>query len=591
MPSYLTMQPFRSSLPALLALLLLAPLPLRAQAPVPVQTLTPGQAPAGSTLSNKIPQQPRMPKPPALIDPAGPAVSLESSEAMFDVAVALNACGYDAGLAQSDPLRQEVRDQVNKAAQASAAVRDARDQLCLFVAQHRLFEGSRDLSQYVSLALYLTPPPELALSVDESDLPPDATQVSDMLPILRKFADAIQLHLIWLRFHPQYEAESEKLHDSLTQMILDVNTYLKLPASTYTGSRFLVVLEPMLDPAQTNARVYGSDYVVVAAPVNGTINMQDVRHTYLHYMIEPLLYARASSLDRMLPFLKTVRDAPLDYQYRSDIVSLTVESMIRAVEARTMNTGVTIFDFPADSPREDLPRLQHRHDVSIQQAEAVRQAAVNKDMSDGFVLTEYFYKELGPFERGPESLKEAMGPMVYGMDVDAEVHRAKQVTFVEQAPADVIRNPVSSRGLDQAEVDLKAGDAEGASKLAMQAIKDRTADPARADYVLGLTWLMKGDTDSATNDFRETTRLTQDPRLLAWSHIWLGRIDDVRDERPDALNEYKAAMTVRDGQQDTLEAAERGLKQPYALNQTNSSAAAAGTAGAGAEPGDASKPQ
>jgi tetratricopeptide (TPR) repeat protein len=583
------MQPFRSSLSALLVLSLLAPLTLCAQSPAGQLPAT--QSPPAKTLSDTTrQQQPRMQKPPALIDPAGPAVSLESSEALFDVAVALNACGYDAGLAESDPVRQKVRDQVNQAAQGSAEARDARDKLCLFIAQHRLFEGSRDLSQYVSLALYLTPPPELALSVDESDLPPDATQVSDMLPVLRKFAEAIQLHLIWLRFHPEYEAEAEKLHDPLTKMIVDVNTYLKLPASTYTGSRFLVVLEPMLDPAQTNARVYGSDYVVVAAPVNGSISLQDVRHTYLHYVIEPLLYARASSLDRMLPFLKTVRDAPLDYEYRSDIVSLTIESMIRAVEARTMNTGVAIFNFPPDSPREDLPRLQHRHDLSVQQSEAIRQALVNKDMSDGFVLTQYFYKELGPFERGPESLKEAMGPMVYGMDVDAEVHRAKQVTFVEQAPADVIRNPASGRGLDKAELELKAGDAEGASRLAMQAIKDRTADPARADYLLGLTWLMKGDTDSATNDFKETTRLTEDPRLLAWSHIWLGRIDDVRDARPDALSEYKTALTVRDGQQDTLEAARKGLEQPYALNTTNSSAGSSAGA-AGASQGDESKPQ
>ncbi len=557
------MQPSRFRLFALLSLLLLAGCALYAQKPAPktIQSKNQGLA------------QPRVPKPPALIDPAGPAVSLTSSEALFDVAVALNACGYDAGLAHSDPVRQQVREQINQAAQASPEARDARDQLCLFINQHQLSEGSRDLAQYVSLALYLTAPPELTLSVDQTDLPPDATQVVDMLPVLRKFADAIQLHLIWLRFHPEYEGEIDRLHDPLTQMILEANTYLKLPASTYTGSRFLVVLEPMLDPSQTNARVYGSDYVVVASPVNGEINLHDVRHTYLHYVIEPLLYAHASTLDRFLPLLKAVREAPLDYQYRADIVSLTIECMIRAIEARTMSTGVAIYNVPATAPRAELPQLQHRHDLTVQQGAAVRQDAVNKSMSEGFVLTQYFFNQLGQLEHNPEGLKEAIGPMVYGMDVDAEVHRAKQITFVEQAPADVIRNPGSGRGLDQAEAKIKAGDAEGASKLATQAIKDRTADPARADYLLGLTWLMKGDVDSAVNDFKETTRLTQDPRLLAWSHIWLGRIDDVRDARPDAVTEYKAAMTVRDGQQDTLEAAQKGLSQPYTLTHANSSGA------------------
>jgi tetratricopeptide (TPR) repeat protein len=537
------------------ALLLLPPAMLPAQTPA---------AKAGTELK----QPPRVPKPPALIDPAGPSVSLQSSEALFDVAVALNACGYDAGLAGSDPIRQRVRDQVNQAAQASPDARDARDALCTFINQHRLYESSRDLAQYVSLALYLTPPPELSPSVEEVDLPPDATQVVGMLPLLRKFAEKTELHLVWLRFHPDYEAETTKLHDPLTRMILNTNIYLKLPTGTYTGSRFLVVPEPLLDPGQTNARVYGADYVVVASPVNGVVNLHDVRHTYLHYEIEPLLYARASSLDRLLPLLKTVKDAPLEYQYRADIVSLVIECMIRAVEARTLDTGVAIFTVPANAPRPEIPRLQHQRDVTLQQAEAVRVKAVNTAMTEGFVLTQYFYDQLGAFEHNPESLREAIGPMVYGMDVDTQVHRAKQIAFVEQAPGDVIRTTVSGRGLDQAETKLKAGDAESASKLAMQALKDHTADPARADYLLALTWLMKGDMDSATNDFKETIRLTEDPRLLAWSHIYLGRIADVHDQRPDALAEYKTAMTVRDGQQDTLQAAQKGLDAPFSLPHT-----------------------
>ena len=533
----------------LLAAVLLLAAPLLAQKP--------GAKPA--------PEPPHVPKPPALVDPTGPAVTLQTSEALFDVAAALNACGYNAGLGGSDPVRAKVRGAIEAASQASAEAQAARDELCGFINGHRLYEGSRDLSQYVSLALYLTPPPELAPSVEQTELPPDATQVEQMLPILRKWAQAVDLHLIFLRFHPEYETEGTKRHDPLTRMILDTNVYLRQPTSSYTGSRFLVVLEPLLDPGQTNARVYGTDYVVVASPVNGTVNLHDVRHTYLHYEIEPLLYSRASSLDRLLPLLKTVRDAPLDYQYRADIVSLTAESLIRAVEARTMDTGVAPFVMPTNAQRIDMPRLEHERDLTVQKAEAARQNAVNNSMRAGFVLTQYFYNQMGLFEHNSESLREAMGPMVYGMDVDGEAHRAKQIAFVEQAPSDVVRNPASGRGLDQAEAKLKAGDADGASKLAEQALKDHTADPARANYLLALSWLLKGDTDSAANDFHEAIRLTQDPRLLAWSHIYLGRIADVRDERPDALLEYKTALAVRAGQPDTLAAAQTGLAAPVAL--------------------------
>src|SRR5215475_89180 len=52
-------------------------------------------------------------------------------------------------------------------------------------------------------------------------------------------------------------------------------------------------------------------------------------------------------------------------------------------------------------------------------------------------------------------------------------------------------------------------------------------------------------------------------KIRAWSPIYLGRIHDIREERDDALVEYKTALTVRDGQPDTKAAAEKGIKQPF----------------------------
>ena len=114
----------------------------------------------------------------------------------------------------------------------------------------------------------------------------------------------------------------------------------------------------MLSPKMVNARVYGTDYVVVVSPVNGTIPMKDVRHTYLHYMIEPLLYSRSNAIDRMQPILKEVRDAPLEFRYRSETVPLVVECLIKAIEARTMNTGIPDYKIPAGVERSELPRYE-----------------------------------------------------------------------------------------------------------------------------------------------------------------------------------------------------------------------------------------
>src|SRR5271165_3393426 len=50
-----------------------------------------------------------------LVDPAGPTISLISSEPVFAMAAALNACGYDEGLDESAPVRQHVREELNQA--------------------------------------------------------------------------------------------------------------------------------------------------------------------------------------------------------------------------------------------------------------------------------------------------------------------------------------------------------------------------------------------------------------------------------------------------------------------------------------------
>ena len=100
------------------------------------------------------------------------------------------------------------------------------------------------------------------------------SQVAGILPLLRSFNRLANLHLIWLHNRPGYERELNQLHDSLTRMIVATNAYLKLPVgAAQNGRRFLVVIEPLLDPQQTDARVYGTDYVVVASPVDGVIRM------------------------------------------------------------------------------------------------------------------------------------------------------------------------------------------------------------------------------------------------------------------------------------------------------------------------------
>jgi hypothetical protein len=512
-------------------------------------------------------------KAPSLVDPAGPTISLVSSEPVFLMAAALNACGYDEGLEESAPVRKRVRDEMNLALSKSEDARSKRDKICLYIAQHRMTGGERDIAQYISLALYLTPPPELETSVELTEMPPDSTQVVEIVPLLRDFAAAVDLHGIWLAVHRTYDAEADRLHDPISNMIVSTNLYLKMPAETYNGRRFIVVIEPMLSPSAVNARIYGADYVVVVSPVNGTIRMSDVRHTYLHYVIEPLLFARANAVDRMQPILKEVREAPLEFRLRSDTVPLAIECLIKAIEARTMDTGIPEYRIPVNADRSEMPRYEHERQLYQQKVDAIRVAAMRHDMNQGFVLTQYFYEELIQFEKDPASLKDTIGEIVYSMDVDQQVHRARQIDFDKEADGDVLSRskPRKLTGLDLAEARLAAGDVATASAMARQTLTvhadtlESVADSARAEFILARAAVLMGHPEQAIDGFQKTLAASKDPRLLSWSHIYLGRMLDLDCKRDQALAEYQEALKTRDGQQDTRLAAERGVKTAYAV--------------------------
>jgi tetratricopeptide (TPR) repeat protein len=89
---------------------------------------------------------------------------------------------------------------------------------------------------------------------------------------------------------------------------------------------------------------------------------------------------------------------------------------------------------------------------------------------------------------------------------------------------------------------------------------------------------MTGQPDTAVDDFQKTLATTKEQRLLAWSHIYLGRMLDLECKRDEALAEYNQALAARDGQQDTRLAAERGAKTAYTVKGQGCDDADDGTA-------------
>jgi tetratricopeptide (TPR) repeat protein len=248
--------------------------------------------------------------------------------------------------------------------------------------------------------------------------------------------------------------------------------------------------------------------------------------------------------------------------------------------------------------RSDLPRYEHELQVYQSKVDAVRVSTVNHDMTQGFVLTQYFYEQLLQFEKDPASLSDSIGEMVYSMDVEQQVHRARQIEFDKEADGDVLTRskPRKLAGLDLAEARLAAGDAATAGAMARQALavredsSDSVADNARANFILARVAIVSGHPEDAINDFQKTLSTSKEPRLIAWSHIYLGRMLDLDCKRDEAVAEYKEALESRDGQQDTRVAAERGVKTAYAV-KGHSCEEDADDASPAAAPGNAATPE
>jgi tetratricopeptide (TPR) repeat protein len=468
------------------------------------------------------------------------SVALDTSEALFTVLTAINTCGYDQELGVSDPLRSRVRSEVARARDSSQEAKDATQAMCKYYDEHRQPDASKTLSQYISLALYLQPAPNLTAKVKEADMPPDATAVLGILPLMQKFYETAGLHSIWEGDRQALSALTERYHQPLAKILFDTEIYLKLPSAGRLGREFTVYIDPMGAPGQTNARNYGSDYYVVISPGTGSsLKIEQIRHTYLHYLLDPLAMKYPTAMKRLEPLLQTVKTAPMDESFKSDVSLLVTECFIRAIEARTGGSAKAL--------------------------EAERVQAVENSAQQGFILAPYFYEALTRFEKDPAGLRNAYGDLVGDIDVRKEQKRVTQITFATNSDPELLHlsRPAEGKLLVAAEKRLTAGDAESAQKLAQQALEEKNEDPGRALFILAEVATHNSDMQGARNYFEQALEVAHEPKVVAWSHIFLGRIFDLQEDRPAALDHYRAAESAGSALPEAKAAAELGLRQPY----------------------------
>ena len=466
-------------------------------------------------------------------------MTLDTSETLFTILASMNACGYDDGLNASDALRKQVRSEVVRASHDSDIALSAVGQLCQYYRDHARPDPSRNLAQFVSLALYLGDPPNFLPKVKEAELPPDAQNVIGFATLASGFYEEAGLHAIWQKHHDAYTHLTDRYHEPLSKTLFDAEIYLKLPSAGYLGRGFTVLLDPLGAPDQVNARNYGNDYFVVISPAGQELKMDQIRHTYLHYLLDPLALKYPATIKRLDPLLEAVKRAPMEESFKVDTSLLVTECLVRAIEIRMQGSAKT--------------------------PEALRTDAVEKSVEQGYILTRYFYDSLAQFEKDPEGIKNAYMDLLSGIDIKKEEKRAADTQFASEASPEVLSfaRPKSAHLVAVAERRLAAGDMKAAQELAEKALNDGHEDAGRALFVLAQVATANRDMAGAEGYFERALKATQEPKVVAWSHLYLGRIFDLQERRENALDEYHAALTAGAALPEVKAAAERGLQQPY----------------------------
>jgi tetratricopeptide (TPR) repeat protein len=163
------------------------------------------------------------------------------------------------------------------------------------------------------------------------------------------------------------------------------------------------------------------------------------------------------------------------------------------------------------------------------------------------------------------AFEESTAGFLRNVDLKKEERAASLVQFASSASPELVRlsRPEERRMLITAEKRLAAGDPKGAQELAQTALDKKIGDQGRALFILAEVAVANKNRDGAQDNFQKAIAASRDPKVLGWSHVYLGRILDMKEERDAALQEYRAALNAGAELPEIKAAAERGLERAY----------------------------
>jgi tetratricopeptide (TPR) repeat protein len=465
------------------------------------------------------------------------------------VLCALDAAGFDSTTPGETPGRIQLRKKM-QSLQGPAV-----DALRKYYAEHARGDSSGTLSRFISFALVVGPAPDFQFELRRDDLPPEALTLDGFNSVLSNFYTEAKLADYWKAYQPSYERAVEIVRAPVSDTVYTVSNYLREIIRSGSPRSFSVYVEPLAG-TKTIFKTFGDQYTLVIPPT-AKITMDDVRHAFLHFLLDPIAIRYRVQASRAAPLLEIAAHAPLlPVDLRDDFSGFFDECLVRAVELRL------------------------RHLAPEQLATALDQAE-----GSGYVLVRSIYAGLTGFEKSEPAMSYYLPDLIKEIDVDGEKRRLSSVKFADAAPAQDVA-PENNRPLAQPAASENPSDddlAEGqrqisarngaAAAASFEKFLAAHPDDLRATYGLAVASALQGKPEQARELFTKVIAASQnplvdksarpDPSNLSWSHIYLGRMYDVEGKRDLAVLEYRAALAVEGAPESARTAAKRGIETGY----------------------------
>jgi tetratricopeptide (TPR) repeat protein len=277
-----------------------------------------------------------------------------------------------------------------------------------------------------------------------------------------------------------------------------------------------------------------------------------VRHAFLHFLMDPLPLQYSHVVAVKLPLFLAAAGAPrLDPDLKDDFPSYFAECTVRAVELKLKRI----------SPGE-------------------RESAMDIDDVDGYVLVRPLFAALTKFEQSEPGMKLYFPDLVRSIDVATEQKRVAALKFApggaKSAAIDaevLARHKAAVPTTIPNDAETIAALTEGERRIAeknpraaeasFQKVLVKYPDQPRAWFGLGVVAMMEQDGPRAKEVFGRLTSgdraATEDPLVLAWSHVHLGTIYDIEGQPDRAKSEYQAALAVDGAPEKAKQAATKAL--------------------------------